>query len=118
MPPSAIPEFYQARHRRETCGPESGRCSRPTGPVGAAPFLSMTASGLQGILFVLYTGIAWRHLPLDLGFGSGVTCWRRHRRWTQAGVWDRLHRLLLFELHARGRIDWSAVCLDGSPPQR
>ena len=24
---------------------------------------------LQGILFVLYTGIAWRHLPLELGFG-------------------------------------------------
>ena len=25
---------------------------------------------LQGILFVLHTGIAWRHLPLELGFGS------------------------------------------------
>jgi hypothetical protein len=25
---------------------------------------------LQGILFVLHTGIAWRHLPLALGFGS------------------------------------------------
>jgi transposase len=29
---------------------------------------------LQGILFVLHTGIAWRHLPLELGFGSGSTC--------------------------------------------
>src|SRR6266567_1580938 len=28
---------------------------------------------LQGILFVLHTGIAWRHLPLELGFGSGCT---------------------------------------------
>ena len=26
---------------------------------------------LQGILFVLYTGIAWRHLPPELGFGGG-----------------------------------------------
>ena len=25
---------------------------------------------LQGILFVLHTGIAWRHLPLELGFGA------------------------------------------------
>src|SRR6184192_876134 len=30
---------------------------------------------LQGILFVLHTGISWPHLPLELGFGSGVTCW-------------------------------------------
>src|SRR6516164_9389359 len=26
---------------------------------------------LQGILFVLHTGIAWRHLPLELGYGGG-----------------------------------------------
>ena len=26
---------------------------------------------LSGILFVLHTGIAWRHLPAELGFGSG-----------------------------------------------
>jgi transposase len=32
---------------------------------------------LQGILFVLQTGISWTHLPAELGFGSGVTCWRR-----------------------------------------
>src|SRR6266545_1386046 len=69
---------------------------------------------LQGILFVLYTGINWKHLPPELGFGSGVTCWRRFRRWCEAGIWDRLHRMLLSELHALGEIDWSAVCLDGS----
>src|SRR5213083_2242298 len=31
---------------------------------------------LQGILFVLYTGIAWRHLPAELGlapYGSSAT---------------------------------------------
>lgn len=30
-----------------------------------------------GILFVLYTGIRWEFLPQELGFGSGMTCWRR-----------------------------------------
>jgi transposase len=40
---------------------------------------------LQGILFVLHTGIAWRHLPLELGFGSGSTCYRRMVAWQQAG---------------------------------
>lgn len=31
----------------------------------------------QGILFVLHAGIAWEHLPQELGFGSGMTCRRR-----------------------------------------
>jgi transposase len=48
---------------------------------------------LQGILFVLHTGIAWRHLPLELGFGSGSTCYRRLDEWQRAGVWERLHAL-------------------------
>lgn len=69
---------------------------------------------LQGIWFVLYTGINCSHLPKELSFGSGITCWRRFRRWCEAGVWDRLHRLLLSELHALGEIDWFTVCLDGS----
>ncbi|MEU9100037.1 IS5 family transposase [Streptomyces sp. NPDC048361] len=34
----------------------------------------------QGILFVLDTGITWEHLPQELGFGSGMTCWRRPGR--------------------------------------
>ncbi len=69
---------------------------------------------LQGVLFVLYTGIGWEDLPQELGFGSGMTCWRRLKRWTDAGVFDRLHRLLLAELNAAGRIDWSRAAMDGS----
>ena len=53
---------------------------------------------LQGVLFVLYTGITWQQLPLELGFGSGQTCWRRLERWQDAGVFDQLHRILLSEL--------------------
>jgi hypothetical protein len=29
---------------------------------------------LQGILFVLHTGIQWEWLPQELGFDSGMTC--------------------------------------------
>lgn len=39
----------------------------------------------QGFLFVLHTGIAWEHLPQELGFRSGMTCWRRLAEWTEAG---------------------------------
>ncbi|MGY3791060.1 transposase [Streptomyces antibioticus] len=30
-----------------------------------------------GILFVLHTDVHWDYLPQELGFGSGMTCWRR-----------------------------------------
>lgn len=72
---------------------------------------------LQGILFVLHTGIAWTHLPQELGFGSGVTCWRRLDEWQQAGVWDRLHVELLSRLRAAGEIEWSRAIVDSSQIQ-
>jgi transposase len=72
---------------------------------------------LQGILFVLYTGIAWRHLPLELGFGSGSTCYRRLDEWQRAGVWERLHALLLARLRAAGELEWSRAVADSSHVQ-
>ncbi len=69
---------------------------------------------LQGILFVLCNDIAWQLLPMELRFGSGQTCWRRLDRWQKAGVFDRLHRVLLAELNAAGGFDWSRACVDGS----
>jgi transposase len=57
---------------------------------------------LNGILFVLTTGIAWTRLPQQLGYGSGMTCWRRLHDWQATGVWQRLHELLLARLHAVG----------------
>jgi transposase len=69
---------------------------------------------LSGILFVLHTGIPWEFLPQQLGFGSGMTCWRRLAEWSQAGVWQRLHESLLAELNAAGALDWSRAVIDGS----
>jgi transposase len=69
---------------------------------------------LQGILFVLHTGIGWEHLPQELGYGSGMTAWRRLHDWHAAGVWGRLHRVLLERLHAAGEIDWSRAVIDAS----
>ncbi|MFJ2008724.1 IS5 family transposase [Streptomyces chartreusis] len=72
---------------------------------------------LQGILYVLHNDVAWQLLPLELGFGSGQTCWRRLERWQQAGVFDQLHRVLLAELNAAGELDWSRACVDGPHPR-
>ncbi|MDX2967380.1 IS5 family transposase [Streptomyces acidiscabies] len=69
---------------------------------------------LCGILYVLHTGIQWEYLPQELGFGSGMTCWRRLRDWNEAGVWQRLHEVLLAELTAASRLDWSRCVVDSS----
>jgi transposase len=67
-----------------------------------------------GILFVLYTAIPWEFLPQELGFGSGMTCWRRLAEWHEAGVWQRLHEVFLAELHAADQLDWSKAVIDGT----
>jgi len=69
---------------------------------------------LGGILFVLQTGIAWEDLPQELGFGSGMTCWRRLRDWQACGIWDRLHVALLARLREHDQIDWSRASIDGA----
>ncbi|AUT65077.1 IS5 family transposase [Paraburkholderia terrae] len=69
---------------------------------------------LTGILFILQTGLRWDLLPREMGCGSGMSCWRRLRDWQAAGVWDRLHELLLAKLREADRIDWSRVVVDSS----
>ncbi|WP_405833477.1 IS5 family transposase [Streptomyces sp. NBC_00105] len=71
---------------------------------------------LCGILFVLHTGIQWEYLPQELGFGSGMTCWRRLAAWNDAGVWDQLHLVLLKKLRVAKKLDWSRAVID-SPRQ-
>ena len=69
---------------------------------------------LTGILFVLKSGIPWAMLPREMGCGSGMTCWRRLRDWQRAGVWQKLHRLLLDRLGRANAIDWSRCSLDSA----
>ena len=71
-------------------------------------------AALTGILFVLKSGIRWNELPAEMGCGSGISCWRRLRDWQQAGVWDRLHEMLLAKLRAADRIDFSRVVIDST----
>jgi transposase len=69
---------------------------------------------LTGILFVLKTGMAWEDLPAELGCGCGKTCRDYLKRWSHAGVWHRLHQLLLTEWDDAGQIDWSRAAVDAA----
>ena len=43
--------------------------------------------------------------------------WRRMDEWQRAGVWERLHELLLARLRAAGEIEWSRAVADSSHVQ-
>lgn len=62
---------------------------------------------VEAIVFRYRTGIAWRDLPG--GFGPWQTVWKRHRRFSRDGTWDRVHAFLLAEADANGDIDWSVA---------
>ena len=71
-------------------------------------------NALTGILYVLKTGIPWEYLPKEMGCGSGMTCWRRLRDWNNAGVWEKLQKVLLEKLQDAGKIDWDRAVVDST----
>jgi transposase len=58
-------------------------------------------------------GIAWQHLPRELGC-LPATAHRRLEEWQAAGVFAAVQRELLRRLNAAGRIDWTTAVIDGS----
>ena len=85
--------------------------TRPPGTCGHPPVPNRVA--LTGIIFVLKTGIPWEYFPQELGC-CGMTLWNRLRDWQRAGVWERLHELLLAELHAAEQLEWERAIADSS----
>ena len=66
---------------------------------------------VEGIVFRYRTGVAWRDLPEE--FGPWQTVWKRHRRFSLDGTWDKLLTRLLAEADAAGEIDWT-VSIDST----
>ena len=67
---------------------------------------------LNGILWKLATGVPWRDLPER--YGPWQTVYTRFRRWTAAGVWDRLLAAVQRQADAAGELDWAVHFVDGT----
>jgi transposase len=67
---------------------------------------------LEGILWILQTGAAWRFLPDE--YPSPSTCWRRLKGWEEQGIWLKAWRSLLCALDANGLLRWDEAFMDGS----
>ncbi len=70
-------------------------------PKGGRPRIPDRAA-LSGIIFVLKSGIPWQMLPREMGSGIGHHLLEAATR--LAGVWERLHRVLLDRLGEADRL--------------
>jgi len=59
---------------------------------------------VEGAIYRLRTGVAWRDLPAE--FGPWQTVWKRHFRFCKDGTWDRVLTALQVQADAKGEIDW------------
>jgi transposase len=85
----------------------------PSHARGGAPRTVPDRACMAAIVFMARTSTPWALLPVDeFGCGSVTSCWRRFAEWAHAGVFERLQELLLDELGAAGRLDWSRVSVD------
>ncbi len=82
------------------------------GPKGGHPRVPDRVC-LAGIIFVLKTGIPWEDFPREMGC-CGMTLLNRLREWQAAGVWQRVHGLLLAKLRQADLIDFERVVVDAS----
>ena len=67
---------------------------------------------INGILFVLQTGIPWEDLPTE--FGKYKTVYNRFRRWVKSSIWQRIFEALVDRLLKQGEIDFELWCVDGT----
>ena len=67
---------------------------------------------IDGILFVLHTGIPWEDLPRE--FGKYKTVYNRFRRWVKSGLWQRIFETLIERILNAGEIDFELWCVDGT----
>ena len=62
---------------------------------------------VEGIIYRFRCGVAWRDVPDH--FGPWQTLWKRHRKFSGDGTWDKVLTALLAQADAVGEIDWTVA---------
>ena len=87
------------------------------GPAVGTPALNLAVTECRdtqaGILFVLKPGIAWEDFPHQMGC-RGMTLWNRLNARRKAGLWKKLHALLMARLHEADQLDWTRATVDSA----
>ncbi len=65
---------------------------------------------VNGILWKLHTGAAWRDIPDR--YGAWQTTYDRYKHWVRAGTWTILMKQLQLRTDAKGNIDWDLFGID------
>ncbi len=64
------------------------------------------------IFYVLRTGIQWKALPAQLAAAS--TAHDRYQEWVEAGVFEKLWHLGLWQNQIEGNLDWQWQSIDSA----
>ena len=67
---------------------------------------------LNGVLWVLCSGAAWRDMPER--FGPWSTVYQRFRDWRNQGTFNKMLKRLHVKLNAQGLIDLNTWCIDST----
>jgi transposase len=82
------------------------------GPAGGRPSKNHHTV-LKVIWFVLVTGCRWKDVPQEMGC-CGETARTRMQEWECAGIWSRLHHLLLSMLNHEQQLDLETAIIDST----
>ena len=85
---------------------------KPMGPQGGRPFTKHYVT-LKVIWFVLVTGCRWEDVPKELGC-CGETGAHGLEEWERAGIWSKLHMLLLTMLRKEHALHLETAVIDST----
>ena len=100
------------RKRHEMTDVEWGRLQPLLPPRKAGRRRRDDRQVINGIVWKLATGAPWRDLPER--YGPWATVYTRFRRWTIAGVWERIFAAVRRQADAAGQLDWTVHFVDGT----